>query len=719
MDLGSGLPEVPRSEPILAPSQELPSSPPSVVSDAGTRRKLRKPPPVTPRSFRKFFTPRSLLNSGNNGSSVKTNRQALRTLNSPAVNRLGPAFTRTSKAGSTRSPQNGVPDLPRTPNRKRKHSFSSTASPLQSSPLKKVRLISPTGDENEQKTFIPDFDVASRGRQLAQTPPSPPKLPRPVSPVSRSRALQTSGALYMRSVLGARANRVTIRSNSGAGWQDLTSNFYSRPEDRHSCASYANEGSLALPFCNASCNTNSLVAVGDEEGGIRLLDSSKDDARGFSEAYLGFRPHMNSVMDLEFSSDDMLLATASGDQTSLVIDMTTQQPIYCLSNHVSSVKRVQFQPAANNKVLATCSRDGNVNIWDLRCKGVERPSLQVQCSLESEGDHSAMATAPKVIYPHVLNTIHGAHSYSTPQNQTLDKNDPPPFGRSDITVTSLAFLPSGRENLFVTASEASASVRLWDLRTAHNNRRGRPVLPVSTSREPDSHVKYRRFGLTSMAFGGDGARLYTLCRDGTVYAYATSHLVLGHAPELSLNNNRPRRTGGADKEGLGPLYGFRHPRLQVSSFYVKLAMRKAANDRPEMLAVGSSDHCAMLFPTDERYLDSPIQRPADDLPRQPSLFSTRSGLRRTNSGVGLSGRLEDTIPIYQSGTSLVEGHQKEVTGASWTVDGELITVSDDYSARCWREGSEARELRTSGEGEGRRWQCGWAATVDPYDDEDD
>lgn len=223
MDLVSGLPEVPRSEPILPPSQELPSSPPSVVSDAGTRRKLRKPPPVTPRSFRKFFTPRSLLNSGNNASSVKTNRQALRTLNSPAVNRLGPAFTRTSKAGSTRSPQHGVPDLPRTPNRKRKHSFSSTASPLQSSPLKKVRLISPTGDENEHKALIPDLGVASRGRQLVQTPPSPPKLPRPVSPVSRSRALQTSGALFMRSMLGARANRVTIRSNSGAGWCPIQS----------------------------------------------------------------------------------------------------------------------------------------------------------------------------------------------------------------------------------------------------------------------------------------------------------------------------------------------------------------------------------------------------------------------------------------------------------------------------------------------------------------
>lgn len=302
----------------------------------------------------------------------------------------------------------------------------------------------------------------------------------------------------------------------------------------------------------------------------------------------------------------------------------------------------------------------------------------------------------------------------------MEKAEPAPFGRSDITVTSLAFLPPGQENLFVTASEASASVRLWDLRTAHNNRRGRPVLPLSTTREPDSHVKYRRFGLTSMAFGGDGSRLYTLCRDGTVYAYSTSHLVLGHAPELSLNNIRPRRSGGSDKDGLGPLYGFRHPRLQVSSFYVKLALRKAVDDRQEMLAVGSSDHCAMLFPTDERYLQSPVKSLSDDLPTQPtSLFRTRSGLRRTNSGIGLSGRLEDTIPIYQSGTPLVEGHKKEVTGVSWTVNGELITVSDDCNARCWREGPEARELRTCGESEGRRWNCGWAATKDSYDDEDE
>ncbi|PYH85999.1 WD domain protein [Aspergillus uvarum CBS 121591] len=721
MDGYHDLPEVPRSEPYFPPSsQDIPSSPPSIASDVGYRRKPRKPPPVTPRSFKRFFTPRSMLSSGNNNnaSAVRTNRQALKTLSSPAVNRLGPAFTKTLKAIEHRSES---PELVRTPSKRRKLSFSSIGSPLQSSPLKEVHVRESVKYDQEQAAPVRKFElnVSSIPEHEVKLTTFASKPPRQVPPVRRSQALQSSGALYMRSILGNRANRVTMRANSGAGWQDLTSNFYSRSSDSHNCASVAGDR-YVLPFCTASCNTNSLVAVGDEEGGIRLLDSAKGDKNGFSQAYLTFRPHMNSIMDLEFSSDDLLLATASGDQTALVIDMTTQTPIYCLSNHVSSVKRVQFQPAANNKVLATCSRDGNVNIWDLRCKGFDRPCLQVQCSLESESEPTTSPISSKTTFPQVMNTIHGAHAWM-PQTAAVPGLEPQ-VRRSDITVTSLAFLPAGRENLFVTASEANACVRLWDLRTTHHNRRNRPVLPLSTTREPESHAKYRRFGLTSITLGGDGSRLYTLCRDGTVYTYSTSHLILGNAPELSLNNNRPRRSGGSDKEGLGPLYGFRHPRLQVSSFYVKVGVRKAAGDKPEMLAVGSSDRCAVLFPTDERFLSnapaSSTPPESDSLPATP--FSTRSGLlRRTNSGVGLSGRLEDTVPIYQSGTPLIEGHAKEVSAVSWTVDGELVTVSDDYSARCWREGPEARDLRTSGETEGKRWRCGWAQTQDSYDDEDE
>jgi WD40 repeat protein len=79
---------------------------------------------------------------------------------------------------------------------------------------------------------------------------------------------------------------------------------------------------------------------------------------------------------MEFSSDDSILATACGDQTSRLIDMRTQQTTAVLSNHVSSVKQVRFQPGDEN-VLATCGRDGIVNLWDLRCSHDKRMVMDI------------------------------------------------------------------------------------------------------------------------------------------------------------------------------------------------------------------------------------------------------------------------------------------------------------------------------------------------------
>lgn len=436
---------------------------------------------------------------------------------------------------------------------------------------------------------------------------------------------------------------------------------------------------------------------------------------------------MNSIMDLEFSSDDRLLATASGDQTSLIIDMPTQTPIYCLSRHSSSVKRVQFQPGSNNNVVATCSRDGSINIWDLRYKSYDKPSLQLQCSLGSDADDTGRRSQTRMKYAQVSNSIRGAHS-----DRARHKESDAQSRREDITVTSIAFLHPGREHLFVSSSESNACVRLWDLRTAYSLRR-KPSIPLASTRQPDSHSRYRQFGVTSMTFNTTGSKLYTLCRDGTIYAYSTPHLLLGSSPEMSLSNAPARRYPAEEsKAGLGPLYGFRHPRLMVGSFFVKIALRPSIDDKSELLAAGSSDNSAILFPTDERYLtpatsttrldDREVNTsPAIESPTATgtSVVRRRIGLRRTNSGTSLSERLDHTIPIYQNGTALTEGHQKEVSGVSWTNNGELITVSDDLTGRCWREGAMARNLRTGGDADGRRWQCGWANVNDPSYDEDE
>ena len=260
--------DIPHSEPVFQfSSQEVPSSPPSIASEAGARRKPKGQPSVTPRRLRKFFTPRSKLNGNSNPGTVRTNRQALKALHSPALNRQGPAFRRTSK-------QNIVDDSPallKTPSKKRKLSFSSIGSPPQSSPLRKVRIRSPIHNDDEIPVPVKDLEAVEDASNDALESKKTEEPHAPISPIRKSRALQTSGGLYMRSMLGPRAHKTTIRSNSGTGlspattiriiqthrspdWQDLTSNFYSRPGDSHECASCAG-GRLALPFCTASCNS--------------------------------------------------------------------------------------------------------------------------------------------------------------------------------------------------------------------------------------------------------------------------------------------------------------------------------------------------------------------------------------------------------------------------------------------------------------------------------
>lgn len=453
------------------------------------------------------------------------------------------------------------------------------------------------------------------------------------------------------------------------------------------------------------------------------MESAKDSKPAFSTPIVAFRPHVNAVMDLAFSSDDMLLATASGDQTSLLIDMRTQQTRFVMAGHAASVKQVRFQPD-NDCVLATASRDGSVHLWDTRCRGTVAV-FNTFVSLESNPAGATESVQRKATYASVYNSIQGAHGAR--QHPNISQNtgsagvgagqrDTPLKGeasgqRGDVSVTALEFLSPDRKHLLLTASDSSTCVKLWDIRGRYT--RGTPM-PISATRLPESHSKHRHFGITSLALSSDRARLYALSRDSTVYAYSTNHLVLGSAPELSLTT-RWQRHGADGKEGLGPLYGFRHPKFLATSFYVKASIRPTKGDKTEMLAVGSSNHCAVLFPTDETFLKhaDPDVR-TTSTPTAP--FADRPDLSRTVSGS--AARMTDTIPIYNHGTALVRGHDKEVSSVTWTSEGELVTVSDNYLVRCWREGREARDLRLGGEVEGRRWGCGWAEVADGFDDDE-
>lgn len=663
---------------------ELPSSPPPAhVANAGSR-KIRKPPPITPKRFTKFFTPR---NSTHGSSRLSSSGRQLQDITRAALNR-GPATTRTTPRKTVNFADIEVAKGLQTPqlsSRKRKTLYPSPeSSPAQSSPTKRHKYATP-----------PPFNILEDAPVFDEPP-----VPVFQEPIRRLKSLGGTSRKLTRSFGGMLGVGRGLRQDHCASWHDYTADFYSSAEDHYELPPGA------PPFCTASCNVNSLVAVGDEDGWVHLLDTEDDRPASFSKAHVSWKAHGNAIMDVQFSSDDSWIATGSGDQTGQIIDARTQQTVHVLAKHKSSVKQIRFQPGDDN-IIATSSRDGAVQIWDLRCKGGHT--------------NTHPAWGDDVPYASTIKSLASAHADTGPISDTVvttkssaNRKSEALSRRSDVSVTALSFLPTGRQHLLLTASDASTSVKLWDIRGRYSLRG--PAVPISTTRHPESHTRHRHFAINSLTLSGDAARLYALSKDNTVYAYSTSHLILGVAPELSSTSSKHQR---AQQDGLGPIYGFRHRNFHAGSFYVKASLRRASGDKPELLAVGSTDGCPVLFPTDETFLRRENTR-TEELSELPQLRrSSRSTLARNVSiGSKFPCMLTDTIPIYEHGTPLIRGHDAEVTSVSWTKSGSLISVGDDFRVRRWKEGSRARELRLNGETEGKRWQCGWAVAPEGYDEDE-
>ncbi|KOS18414.1 Cell division cycle protein cdt2 [Escovopsis weberi] len=440
-----------------------------------------------------------------------------------------------------------------------------------------------------------------------------------------------------------------------------TSAFCSRSLDSTFCTTHSGTGST-IPFSMASCHRASVTAIGDEQGYVRLFNTTMTTSVTEPKVDAFIPVHDNAIMGLAFSDDDMRLATAAGDRTAKIVDIATQTVAAELAgSHWDSLRQASFQPGkSNGSILATSDRAGQIQIWDLRCS----PSPQNAFSVVEDGVVRSRDTALEPYQGKTINTIQDAHQRS--RQSTV----------SAASVTAIQWMPVGREHLLLSASEANASIKLWDTRYIKPRRQ----LALAVTPEPQSHG-WRSYGITSMALSSDASRLYALCRDSTVYAYATSHLMLGRAPEL-LDGAHKRKPIGV--EGLGPLYGFKNPNFRAQSFYVKCSLRPSINGSSEILAVGSTDGCAVLFPTDERYLH-----------RGPS----------------------SSLPISKAGTPLIRGHSREVTTLAWTHDGKLVTASDDYIIRQWQQDErQARHFRQIGEFGGERHMAGWADVGQDWDD---
>ncbi|KAK9240527.1 WD40-repeat-containing domain protein [Lipomyces kononenkoae] len=326
-----------------------------------------------------------------------------------------------------------------------------------------------------------------------------------------------------------------------------------------------------------------------------------------------------------------------------------QQPLMKLACHDNAIFDTSFSPTDTH--LATASGDQTARIFDLQrqqCTSILRPcdghSLKQVKFLDTPLSRNPAIVATSTrggtisLFDTRIRTDSSAESL--PVAQIMRAQNPEKGRRATKStharsVTSLAFLD---ENTLLSAGESSGSIREWDLRKTSLEKKY--LQPVSQTVGGD-----KDHGVTSIAVDYYGARVWTLSKSGAVFAYP-----LGQT------------------DGCEAMECIRDPQLKVDSFYVKLSVASEeavhrAGLNGGYIACGSSENVVVVLPVS--------RRGCGDLTymRMPS---------RTGSK-------EDFVTRERRvAAALVNGHSKEVTGVSWTCDGEIISIGDDMLVRRWK-----------------------------------
>ena len=235
--------ENPTSSPVLPPARKQDDS------------KRRKAPTITPRSFTRFFTPKSSLERGGR---IGASRQALRDITASASNQGGRRTPTNDPVGGFGEEISKTDDLPR--RRKRKIHDSLNTTPERSSPLKRIR---------NQSLEIPEDDGSGHGSgdELEYRSPTRGRLDRTrttlTEPVVRSKYRGPQGRNLRQEISAygtiTKARSFTHQLAGAKEWQYETTNFSSKPNDIYVCMNVAAQADNTIPFSIASCNSEYRV----------------------------------------------------------------------------------------------------------------------------------------------------------------------------------------------------------------------------------------------------------------------------------------------------------------------------------------------------------------------------------------------------------------------------------------------------------------------------
>jgi WD40 repeat protein/tetratricopeptide (TPR) repeat protein len=187
--------------------------------------------------------------------------------------------------------------------------------------------------------------------------------------------------------------------------------------------------------------------------------------------------HSADVSEIDFSTDESRVATASADYLAKVWDVATGRELLSLTGHTANVNTIRF--ADRGQFVVTGSGDETVRVWDAETG----ESLQtIECSAEV----IAVAVAPSGTSVAIGSDDGQLRVYAVPSGEL--QHVVPNTGDA---IWGLAFTPDGHS---VATAGRTGTIRLFDLDAAANG--------------PQAEWQVSKTPISSLAFSSDGRLVY-------------------------------------------------------------------------------------------------------------------------------------------------------------------------------------------------------------------
>ncbi|KAL5625495.1 hypothetical protein BROUX41_005555 [Berkeleyomyces rouxiae] len=690
------------------------STPISPPRSGSTRPK--KNASVTPKRFARFFTPRSSLGNSNAESGRK--RSALDAVDEDPLNnrstkrRLFPTTVdrAAGKQAAVAADQDAEPELPPHPQSATRTERDASVGiepssdmdwlPTMSSPCMR-RFRQPSVLEAIEDDDVEDLELDSYAASSKSRPVTERTTPAPL--IKRFENMSFRGRMLHREFGNSpRLGRASVLARALPYQSTFLTSLCSTAANVWSLHDLTPAQETVVPFSmttGVDKQSTHLTLIGDSSGTVQVFRRSPEEGPYVDRFW---RAHENAITAIDLR--DAHIATASSDRTARVIDFETGQTVINLGPNEAALRDIKFRPSDPHVVL-TSSRGGIMSIFDIRHKQPTNAMDDAEVTFMNPRLSRAFFPSAQVRHAKSIYTICRANTAPKGQQTTA----------SHSSITAVQWLPN-RDHLFISAGEGDASISLWDSRYIPRNQ----AAPLAHTQLPTGDPHYtRNFGVTSLSLGSDGTRVYSTCRNNSIYAYSLPHLILGQALELEPLHKSRLPHKGQDHVGLGPLYSLRHESLHIDSFWIKSSIQSVSvTGAGDMLAVGNSAIHPIVFNVEEKTHRA-----------QHQCTEARIRFLPTSSADAESQATNNTrrLPCVMNGVVLRSGNDNrattETTSVAWQADGSLVTVDDESRVRFWRHDDRlAAQLRAERADAPVRFMHGWADVprhLSAFDSEDD